>query len=148
MPMKSKKASVKAADATNASGLKSSADAKVPISNITIDGSSCAGWVSSVTGFDDDDANNDELLNWKPPRHRSNAKHMLEERCAMLHTKGIYRQALKFGTTLLASKNVKENGMSSRQVAAIGKKRYKGIGPSHVTLLHYVAKGSYWCFAS
>lgn len=68
MPMKSKKASVKAADATNASGSKSSADANVPISNITTDGSNCAGWVSSVTGFDDDDANNDELLNWKPPR--------------------------------------------------------------------------------
>ena len=76
MPMKSKKASVKAADATNASGSKSSADANVPISNITTDGSNCAGWVSSVTGFDDDDANDDELLNWKPPRHRSNAKQM------------------------------------------------------------------------
>lgn len=141
MPMKSKKASVKAADATNASGSKSSADANVPISNITTDGSNCAGWVSSVTGFDDDDANNDELLNWKPPRHRSNAKQMQEERCAMLRTKGIYSRALKFGTTLLASENAKENGMSSRQVAAIGKKRYKGIGPSHATLLHYVANG-------
>ena len=84
MPMKSKKASVKAADATNAAGSKSSADANVPISNITTDRSNCAGWVSSVTGFDDDDANNDELLNWKPPRHRSNAKQMQEERCAML----------------------------------------------------------------
>jgi hypothetical protein len=46
-------------------------DAIVPISNITTDGSNCAGWVSSVTGFDDEDANDDELLNWKPPRHRS-----------------------------------------------------------------------------
>ncbi len=70
MPMKSKKASMKAADATNASGSKSSADANVPISNITTDGSKncAAGWVSSVTG-DDDDANDDELLNWKPPKH-------------------------------------------------------------------------------
>ena len=69
MPIKSKKSSMKVADATNASRSKSSADANVPISNITTDGSNCAGWVSSVTGFDDDDANDDELLNWNPPRH-------------------------------------------------------------------------------
>ncbi len=44
MPMKSKKASVKVANATNASGSISSADANVPItSNITTDGSNCAG---------------------------------------------------------------------------------------------------------
>ena len=48
----------------------------------------------------------------------------------MLRKKGIYSRALKFGTKLLASENEKENGMSSRQVAAIGKKRYKGTGPS------------------
>ena len=70
MPMKSKKASMKEANAANVSGTKSSADANAPISYITTNGSNnAAGWVSSLTGFDDDDANDDKLLNWKPPRH-------------------------------------------------------------------------------
>ncbi len=76
--------------------------------------------------LDDDDANDDELLNWKPPRHRSNAEQMQEEQCSMLRTKGIYSRALKFGTTLLASENAKENGMSSIQVASRCGARLRG----------------------
>ena len=126
MPMKSKKTSTEAANVANVSRSKSSANANAPISYIATNGSNnAAGWVSSLTGFDDDDANDDKLLNWKPPRHQSNAKQMQEERCTVLRKKGIYSRALKFGTKLLASENEKENDMLSRQVAAIGTKRYK-----------------------
>ena len=139
MPMKSKKASVIAATAANASGSKSSADAPAPISTIvTANGSNDVGWASSVTGFDDEDANDDELLDWKPPSHRLNAKQMQEERSAMLRKKGIYSRALKYGTNLLASENAKENGMLSRQ-------RHR---PEPRNTCPLCWKWSYWSIAS
>jgi len=135
MPMKSKKSSMKVADATNASRSKSSADANVAISNITTNGSNCAGWVSSVTGFDDDDANDDELLNWILLRHRLNAKQMQEERCAMLRKKGIYSRALKFG-------HVVETSGSN------WKEKIQRHQPEPCNTVPLRCKWSYWCFAS
>ncbi len=63
---------------------------------------------------------------------------MQEKQEAMLRKKGIYSQALKFWMTLFASKNKKENCIWLRKVAAITKKKFKGIGPSHTTIHHYV----------
>ena len=138
MPMKAKKTSLKAAASAIVSASTSSAH--VLISTITADGN--AECVSSLNTFDFDDEENanddDDLLQWKPPRHRSNTKQIHEKREAMLCKQRIYSLALTFGTILLAHKNKKENGMSSRKVAALGTKRFKGIGPSHTTNHQYV----------
>jgi hypothetical protein len=136
MPMKAKKGSlmVPAAATATASTLS------VPIRTVTAN-DNAGGWVSSLTTLDFDDEgadDDDELLQWKPPRRRSNAKQMQDKREAMLRKKGIYSRALKFGTKLFASENKKEYGMSSRKVAAIAKKKFKGIGRSHTTIHHYV----------
>ena len=138
MPMKAKKASLAAACAL----LSMSTGGPADTVHLNTDVSSPSneegggGCISSITL--PDDTKDTKLLNWKPPRHCSNAKQMQEMREAMLREKAKFSRALKAATKLFTSKREKENSMLTRQVAAMIKKKYKGVGPSHATINHYV----------
>ena len=55
-------------------------------------------------------------------------------------TETVKSNALKAATKLFHAEQQKENGMSSKQVAAAIKKRYSGLGPSSRSITRYVNK--------
>ncbi len=68
-----------------------------------------------------------------------NAKQKQEKHEEALQAKAIYSRVHKAATKLYSTKLDKgEKGMSSRKVEAVIKKKYKGVGPSHATIHHYV----------
>ena len=100
-----------------------------PIKDIDLDGNESPNKVSSMTAEEE----------WKPKKHRLNAKQKQEKREADLRAKAKYSQAHKAATKLYAAELEKgEKGMSSRKVEAAIKKKDNGVGPSHATIIHYV----------
>jgi hypothetical protein len=103
MPMKAKKASLAAARASVSMSTGGPADT-VHLNNDVSSPSNeegGGGCISSITL--PDDTEDTKLLNWKRPRHRSNAKQMQEMREAMLREKAKFSRALKAATKLFTS---------------------------------------------
>jgi hypothetical protein len=107
----------------------STADSVLPVADVTLnDGNESPHDVSSMTEEE-----------WKPKKHRLNAKQKQEKREAELRAKAKFSRAHKAATKLYAAELSKgDDGMSSRKVEAVIKKKYKGVGPSHATIHHYV----------
>ena len=107
----------------------STADSVPPVADVTLnDGNESPHDVSSMTQEE-----------WKPKKHRLNAKQKQEKREAELRAKAKFSRAHKAATKLYAAELSKgDDGMSSRKVEAVIKKKYKGVGPSHATIHHYV----------
>ena len=107
----------------------STADSVPPVEDVDFNGNESPHDVSSMTEEE-----------WKPKKHRLNAKQKQEKREAELRAKAKFSQAHKAATKLYAAELSKgeQDGMSSRKVEAVIKKKYKGVGPSHATIHHYV----------
>ncbi len=68
-----------------------------------------------------------------------NAKQKQKKHKEALQAKAEYSRVHKATTKLYSAKLDKgEKGMLSRKVEAVIKKNYKGVGPSHATIHHYV----------
>jgi hypothetical protein len=107
------------ADATVAT-----ADLVPPVKGINFNGNEYPHDASSMTEEE-----------WKQKKHRLNAKQMQEKLEAEMRARAKFSQAHKAATKLYAAEWEKgEDGMSSRMVT----KKYKGVGPSHATIHHYV----------
>jgi len=107
----------------------STANSVPPVEDVDFNGNESPHDVSSMTEEE-----------WKPKKHRLNAKQKQEKREAELRAKAKFSQAHKAATKLYAAELSKgeQDGMSSRKVEAVIKKKYKGVGPSHATIHHYV----------
>ena len=96
------------------------ADSVPPVEDVDFNGNESPHDVSSMTEEE-----------WKPKKHRLNAKQKQEKREAELRAKAKFSQAHKAATKLYAAELSKgEDGMSSRKVEAVIKKKYKGFGPA------------------
>ncbi len=76
---------------------------------------------------------------WKPKRHRLNAKQTQEKSEEDLRMQVKYSRVHKAATKLYTTELDKgKEGMSSRKVDAAIKKKYTGVGPSDASIHHYV----------
>jgi hypothetical protein len=100
------------ADATVAT-----ADSVLPVEGVNFNGNKSPNDVSSMMEEE-----------WKPKKHRLNAKQKQEKLEAEMQAKAKFSQAHKAATKLYAAELEKgEDGMLSRKVKAVIKKKYKGL---------------------
>ncbi len=94
----------------NADATVATADSVLPVEGVNFNGNESPNNVSSMTEEE-----------WKPKKHRLNAKQKQEKQEAEMQAKAKFSRAHKL--------QLNYNGMSSRKVEAVIKKKYKGVGP-------------------